>query len=235
MAEYDKRINTAAWNAIRAVFNLLWFLLRVTFARIMFAPVTAALILLILGVVIILYGFFTLYAVDQRTWEQFVADLYANGGAELLSIAITVLIIDTLNKRRSTLERKSELKLQMSSTDNSFAVEAARLLRLKGWLRDGTLKYVRLEGANLARADLGSANLMKADLKNANLHETTLQEANLSGANLSGATLYHANLEGANLYEANLDKAKFNKNTILPDGSNWTSDTEMSKYTHTDK
>jgi hypothetical protein len=70
--------------------------------------------------------------------SHLTADFYANVSTELGSIAITVLIIDSLNQRRMTRQEKAELVLQMSSPDNAFAQEAVRRLRARGWLKDGS-------------------------------------------------------------------------------------------------
>src|SRR5690606_12235722 len=94
--------------------------------------------------------------------------------AELVGMALAVLLIDTANQLRSEREQKEALILQMGSPDNGFAVEAVRQLRARDWLTDGSLQ--------------------KASLQNANLHEARLQFANLQGARLQ-----FANLQGARL------------------------------------
>jgi hypothetical protein len=183
----------------------------------------AALLLLGFGLGIIAAGFVILYLIDPREGETFslrqlVSDLYANGGAELLSIALTVLIIERLNRRRAIQERqerKEELILQMGSPDNAFAIEAVRFLRQKGWLTDGSLNGAYLWGANLQRADLERANLKGANLFNANLKAATLNSANLTGvdlvrANLQGTYIRQVNLQGAYLRLANLEAADLN-------------------------
>ncbi len=209
----------------------------------------AAMRLLAVGVGIILTGFVILYLLDPHEGDEFslrqlLSDLYANGGAELLSIAVTVLIIERLNRRRAEQERKEELILQMGSPDNAFAVEAVRILRQKGWLEDGSLtgenlSNARLEyavlwqaslvsmnlwnanllGANLWRANLQASILWQATLAAANLWEANLQKAQLQGANLQGSYLREANLRGANLLEANLEAVRFKNDSydcILP-------------------
>lgn len=183
--------------------------------------ISAARTLLIIGVNILILGYLYTYVFQYLLPDgtplplwQFVADLYANGGAELLSIAITVLIIDRLNQRRAVAERKEELILQMGSRDNAFAVEAVRLLKHKGWLEDGSLKHAHLEKANLTGAHLGRADLVRAFLINTNLAGANLGGANLAGAylinaNLEGAYLHGTNLAGANLIAADLAEARF--------------------------
>jgi hypothetical protein len=102
---------------------------------------------------------------------------------ELAGIVIGVVTIDYLNERRQDEQLKQQLILQMGSSHNDVADAAIRVLRARGWLRDGTLEGADLWRANLQGADLAGANLQGADLRWANL-----QGADLSGANLQGAS-----------------------------------------------
>jgi uncharacterized protein YjbI with pentapeptide repeats len=193
-----------------------------------------------------------------------VSDFYANVATELGSIVITVIVIDGLNRRRSLAQEKETLTLQMGSPHQGFAVEAARMLRVRGWLIDGTLRKINLfqadlQGAVLAMGDLQMAflvetNLQDADLRDINLQggylgESNLQAANLQGANLRETNMVSAKLQGANLRGANLQKARlggailtgadlrgaiFDRETVLPDKSYWTEDTDLSRFTHPD-
>src|SRR5574341_1341491 len=134
-----------------------------------------------------------------------VTDFYANISTELVSIAITVLVIDALNERRAIQQEKENLILQMSSPTNSIAREAVRVLRMRGWLTDGTLK-----GSNLLRANLRKAYLEKADLRDVFFYKVDLQ----------GAYLQWSNLEGARkLEEYQLAQVKYFRGAIMPDGS----------------
>ena len=112
--------------------------------------IIAAVILLVFGVGVVGGGY--LFTQDIRNLRTLVEQLYSNFGIELFSIAITVLVIETLNERRAKQERKTELILQMGSPDNSFAVEAVRILRQKGWLEDGSLRDARLSQAKLSES-----------------------------------------------------------------------------------
>ena len=60
---------------------------------------------------------------------------------------------------------------------------------------------------------LRGADLSLADLVHADLHN-----ADLTGSNLFDATLAYANLETADLTGANLARARYDSNTIFPDG-----------------
>jgi uncharacterized protein YjbI with pentapeptide repeats len=160
--------------------------------------VLAASTFLVLGIIVVIYGYFTTQGAFE--WTRFLDQVYSNFGIELISVALTVLVIESFNQRRATRERKEELILQMGSPDKGFAVEGARILRLKGWLKDGSLREASLFSANLEGADLRGVHLDDADLRYANLHK-----AILTGANLQRAILLDANLQGAHLVDANLE------------------------------
>lgn len=146
---------------------------------------------------------------------------------EVLSIAVTIFILDRLAQRREEkreLQREREkveqareqekqrLIRDLGSEVNNVARKAAEELDAKGWLRDGSLQGVFLGSANLREARLWNANLQKANLIFANLREANLALANLRGANLGNANLHRvvlrsANLQGAKLWSANLKEA----------------------------
>lgn len=139
----------------------------------------------------------------------------------------------------------SELITQlMTSTSPEEAQDAANMLRERGWLLDGDMKSVFLQGADLRGvdfseailidADMDEVNLSFANLSDADLDGASLRDANLEGANLEGANLAGADLTGANLKRANLDAADLRdaevtlgqlaqaaslEDAILPDGS----------------
>ena len=60
---------------------------------------------------------------------------------------------------------------------------------------------------------------------------TSLFGADLRGANLTLANLMDTNLTRANLQNAVFRMTKFDMDTTLPDGSKWTPDTEMARFT----
>ncbi|MBP7213952.1 MAG: pentapeptide repeat-containing protein [Anaerolineaceae bacterium] len=131
---------------------------------------------------------------------------------ELIGAGIATLLIGNASQAAQIREEKKRLILQMGSPNHSFAIEAVRLLKLQGWLQDGSLKGINLEGANLNGAGLDESNLSGASLLRASLNEARLLEANLSWAdlgsvNLTEANLWKANLSVANLWQANLSKA----------------------------
>lgn len=164
---------------------------------------TVATTMLIMGVALGAAGFLLTHG-PLAPALQLVEDFYANIAAELVSIAITVLIIDRLNERRSVDQEKQLLILQLASLTNSIAHEAARLLQMRGWLTDGSLQGAKLGWANLSRVLLNNADLAGADFFRVNL-----QQAYLAGANLTGAI---------KLNEYQLCQVRYLHGATLPDG-----------------
>jgi hypothetical protein len=216
-------------------------------------------VMLLIMVIIGVGGYHHLH--HKLNFTALVTDFYANISTELASIVITVVVIDGLNRRRATEREKATLILQLGSPNHGFAVEAARMLRVRGWLSDGALRKVNLFGtdlqgailgdadlrtaflvqanlqavdlreADLAGAYLGEANLREANLQNANLQETKLVAADFQGATLRGANLSGAKLGGANLEGTDLRGALFDGDTVLPDKTRWTETTDIGRFT----
>ena len=157
--------------------------------------------------------------VDVYQDNPFIGDFYANIATELVSIAITVLIIDFLNERRIRGQLKSQLIRELGSKSQDFSVRAARELRYHGWLKDGSLHgsdlgWARLETVDLSYASMNKVNLIEAKLMSSNLEGACLtmaelENADFGDANLQGADLTNAYLRGANI-KANLISAKLN-------------------------
>ncbi len=207
-------------------------------------------ILLLLGSFIVGTGG---YIIEHEAFNlrTLVNDFYANIASELASIAITVLIIDSLYQQRQVKQEKERLIRQMSSTERGLALQAVEELKALGAIKDGSLARADLEEANLEGARLGHADLEGARMDFSNLSEVYLYFANLEGADMSGVDMRKAVLIGANLHradmiavkfqgallseadlsEAIIDKAEFDENTLLPDGSKWTPDTDMRRFT----
>jgi len=213
---------------------------------------TFSLLLIVIAMVTVIIGYSVVHSSETVGFIFNVFnDFYANVSSELISIVITVLVLDRLNARRAMREQRDELIFLLGSEDNSTALTAARMLRHKRWLQDGSLKGARLVATNLQGADLVSANLEEANLRLANLSNASLSSVNLDAANLMGANLTnaslsfsnlrnadltHSNLNGTKLWYTILAGAKFSntqmdENTFLPDGTNWTPDTDMTRFT----
>ncbi|HEX2623428.1 MAG TPA: pentapeptide repeat-containing protein [Phototrophicaceae bacterium] len=155
-------------------------------------------------------------------------------------------------------QRQTQLVQEAGSQVGYQALAAIKQLRDQGWLTGDTgllagaylvqadLQKADLTDANLYRAKLESANLQGADLTSANLDDADLEGANLQGArvvdaSLRAVNLQEANLQGADLTGATLENADlghdngyptiFDQSTILPDGSRWTPETDMTRFT----
>jgi len=144
-------------------------------------------LLVVLGISVTVIGHLLQYGAFSL--RQLFLDTYANAGSEMLSIAVTILIIDGLYRRREAAAYRDQLIRQMGSKDNSTALRAADELRALGHLTDGTLHHADLKYANLAGAILSSADLRAAYLSFANLNGADLRDAGLQDAILRNADL----------------------------------------------
>lgn len=182
-----------------------------------------ALLLLGIGLISGVAGYISQHP-DGFVLREFLADYYANVSSEMVSIAITVLIIDTLDRRRDEKERRarehareqmkrqryqSELIRQMGSKINRDARRAIEALRAEGWLENGSLDMVKLPNAQLEEADLRWARLKRAQLYRATLKGANLFGADLEGIHLAGADLTGAQMGRCNLYRAYLEGVNF--------------------------
>lgn len=194
----------------------------------------------------IIMGLFSSLENGTRNWRNLVSNL----STELLGASFTFVIFNYVTDKRDKENLRDSLIRNMRSYDNGFALRASEELRAFKWLTDGSLNekvlyLANLEGANLWRASLISTDLGEAKLQNSALREAKLNKANLWRANLQNANLYRADLEGADLREANLAgtnlseanlanakilKAKFDNTTILPDGSQFKQNIDISRF-----
>jgi len=176
---------------------------------------------------------------------------------EAIGIGFTVFFLDKIYKRREVEGLKKRLVREASSQSNDFTRRAVSQMRLEGWLTNdkGLLEGADLSLANLERvnfhlanlkgtnffdANLKGAELIEANLKNAIFTQAILKGADLFSADLRGGIFYLSdltdadlslsNLEGAFLTDADLENANLGE-AILPDGSKWTPETDMRRFT----
>lgn len=180
--------------------------------------------IILASLAIIVIGFGHLFENHGFNIENLINSLWANVGAELASIALTVLVIDALNERRSELREKRDLIAQLSADDNGIARHAIKTLWSRGWLQDGTIRGASLWGANLEKANLGECDLRDTNLWAANLRGTDLW-TDLRGANLKDADLAHARLS-----HPRYGSVQFNEDTILPNGDKWHIEVDMDQF-----
>lgn len=173
----------------------------------------AAIILLVLSLSLGLIGH--LQAYGTLNLSGLLQDFYANASAEFASIAITVLIIDTLSRRRESQAEirqvKQQLIRQLGSGVNNDSRRAAEELAAHGWLEDGSLQGANLRKANLQYARLRDSDLRRADLTFANISRAGLNGAKLQGAHLRSANMHGSWLIGAKLVDADLHEAKMQR------------------------
>lgn len=191
---------------------------------------------------------------DERVWAvEAVRQLSAEGwltdgtltNADLFDADLT-----NANLRNTDLTNAELVRADLTNADLRSATMTNANLDSAD-LTDAILVAANLTGAYLFLADMTNADLFDANLTNANLFLADMTNANLFLANLTGAYLGSADLTDADLRSANLTDAylgsadltdadlrnafltgaNFTEETILPDGANWTPDTDMARFT----
>ncbi len=196
-------------------------------------PNTIAIVALLLGIIIVILGY-PIQHPDGFNLKSLVADFYANVATTLIGIAVAVLFIDALNKRRDTESEQRRLVREMGNPDNGIALRAVKEIVSHGYHLDGLLRSQDFTSANLR-----GAALLSADLRRAIFHHVDLTGAQLYGTDLRGADFWHTRLNGARFHGANVEGARFRwsdlrnarvtreqletasclRGAILPDGS----------------
>lgn len=172
----------------------------------------------------ILIGLLVFPAIEALSTDA--SELLSGFVPEAVGIGFTVLLIDRLYQRRAREEHKRELIRQLKSPDNILTNQAAVELRYHGWLSDGSLAGVFING-NLKDVDLSFTNLDWVHFSQANLEGVRFWKASLKLTSLVGCNLKNADF-GVNTmaYQAWIDET-----TQLPDGTLWTPETDMTKFT----
>lgn len=191
------------------------FLLVLMLAFLANSPEYVGFLLLVLGLYIGIRGFIFLYPKGFSNYQA-TNDFYANLSSELVSIAVTVLIIDRLSERREIKLMKSRLIREMKSNDNSTALKAVGELRGLGWLSDGSLKNNEMWSANLEAAILHKSDLSFVDFGRANLRSSDLREAKLKDTVLTEVDFTNARIRPSQLVEA-----RALRDAIMPDGTKY--------------
>ena len=182
---------------------------------------------------------------EKKELEAKKADLIAQMGSQVQGVAIAA--VEEL-RRHGWLYDGSLQGAQLAGANLPKADLIAANLQeadVHGADLQGTLLFAaNLQGADLIAANLQEADLVRANLQGAHLFMANLQRANLSDADLRETLLGRADLQGAGLdgtdlqratlIRANLQGATLNENTILPDGTKWTPDTDMARFTDPD-
>lgn len=196
-------------------------------------PRKVAIGILLTGFAIFILGYLNQHP-EGLNWRALTSDFYANLSTELLSIAITVLVIDSLNTYHESRAEKRRLIIEMGSSDNGIALRAIKIMRKEySYVTDGSLNRKDFSGSNLRGAELYSASLQGShfhyadlagvELYNANLKwaifwRTNLEHAILTDADLSNAIFTYANLKNAKVTREQLKASYSLRGTILPSG-----------------
>lgn len=153
--------------------------------------------------------------------QSFVIDFGPNLSTELGSIALTILIIDSLNRRHAQKEEQiKQLKLkliqQLGQSNNALALDANKKLLENGWLTDGSLINANLVGAYLKdglfdNAILDGTNFHASTLKNAYFNMASMKGCLLTNSDLRQISFQAVNLAGSNLTNSNLQQSHFKK------------------------
>jgi uncharacterized protein YjbI with pentapeptide repeats len=90
-----------------------------------------------------------------------------------------------------------------------------------------TLHRSNFDGANLQYVELAQSDCDSASFRNTDMRRTNLIDANLSNTDLRGA-----NLEDSLLWNTTFDGAQFDETTILPDGTHWSPEVDLERFTN---
>ncbi|MEO8611847.1 MAG: pentapeptide repeat-containing protein [Chloroflexota bacterium] len=161
----------------------------------------------------------------------------------LISIFITVFVINLLAEQREREREKRELKnhliREMRKSQPETRKDAFEECLLRHWFNNGTLAYEDMRGVKLHDfefgiqfADLRGTNLQNAELYNTRFFYSNMQGANLLYSDVKGAKFFGTNLWEANFeYAQNIELARFDTEATLPDGNKWTPATDMRQFT----
>jgi uncharacterized protein YjbI with pentapeptide repeats len=145
---------------------------------------------------------------------------------------LTIFFMPGANAWTDKIETLKDVNSYCKLEPESQCTSAVRIgLQAPGVdMHNASMASMRLDGANLQRANLSyailqlanlkGANLMLANLEGAHLHAVNLRGANLMMANLRKVSLLDADLSGANLRGANLTGAILLKARF--DNATWT-------------
>jgi len=158
--------------------------------------------------------------------------------ARMVATLRTVTVLRRLDRERMqeviNFLRDSNLLSEEASILDGARMTNMRLSELDlsaAYLHGTKLSYADLTGTDLSIADLRDADLTLADLSGAKLNAANFEGADLSGAILIGADLEGAILRGSNLQGAKLEGVFYSNDTILPDDTRWTPETDLQRFT----
>ncbi len=151
-------------------------------------------------------------------------------GADLHFATLTASDLNGATLTNANLQR-ANLTAAMLGTAHLIDADLSHAKLSNAHLRGTVANGATLQFTNLTMADLRSARSPRANLQWSNLARAQLQRTDFRSAVLQYANLEAANLLSSNLAKADLLHARFDEDTMLPDGSNWTPDTDMARFT----
>jgi hypothetical protein len=165
----------------------------------------------------------------ERQEQELKRQLVFSAGSIIRSVAVDA--VHQMQKRKwlngenGILKGKDLAKAKLKGADLIGAnLEHTSFLMTD--LRNADMAYAKLYNADLSFSKLQKTRFDFANLENTDLDNSNLQEALLRDTILKGAKLHNVNLLGAHLKGAIL-----NEETILPDGTYWIPETDMSRFT----
>lgn len=173
---------------------------------------------------------------ERRERNFFFQSLLADAGSGSNGFALRAFALFKTNGWKDNAQSPNTWLYDGSLCNRSFPKADLKDIDLQGAVLQGIQLWgSTLKNASLRKADLTAANLNASNLSEADLKETILEDALLCSADLRDADLWRANLKGADLSEASLEgtiliEVLFDEETILPDGTNWTSKTDLSLF-----
>ena len=169
---------------------------------------------------LVLVGLLILFGQENASDRN---DFDLNLFTEIIGVAITVLIVDTIYSYRDKKRRSHELKERLlhdaRSPEQGTARNAFHRMKEQGLIygEDSILRGALLLNSSPAKVDLSSARLDGVYLLNSNFNESFFFQANLENSHLNNAKLRraffreasmrNADLEGADLTQADLVSA----------------------------
>jgi len=168
------------------------------------------------GVLVFLMSYFYLDSTGSITFREIINDSYLDITTSLLTISLTILVIDHLNNKRAMAIEKRKLVQGLRSTSRGILESALEDLRVKNWLEDGSLSGINLNGVVLSDLDLRHANLDSANFMNGTLNNVNFEFAILANANLRWVSSNRCNFNRTSLLGAKLSSGQFTLCSFSP-------------------
>jgi len=168
------------------------------------APLIGAIIMMLLGGALTIFGFFALHPGKQMTWLALLPDFYANAATTLLGMGLTVLFFDWLSHIRDNRLEKIRLLRDINCGDHGIALRAILEITQQKLHQKGFLRYRIFQSVQLEEADL-----LSADLSYSSFHSSALSWVSFYSAILKNASFWHCDMNYVDFRNADLTGAHF--------------------------